>query len=276
MQLRFTGLLVAFVAIVGFVALQPGSSRDTAAAVVETGTPGTPGTSTTVPATATSTTVPATATVAASPTATSTPGPASAPVLLFPTSQCIGTFPFPTSANVTFFWIGPSNVSSIYLDVSTLDNNFADGTYITFVFPSGTTSFTLNGAQPGQALFWRVTGLGLNGQFVSSNFAGLTPCAPQRLLSTSWVCTGSGRATVTFRWAPTSSPGLLQFLDITLFNNGFAPNTFLGAGALPPDQQALIWPGILANSVHYWRVNTLTLFGWGPSQTGTFVAQCPL
>jgi hypothetical protein len=166
-------------------------------------------------------------------------------------------------------------VSAIYLDLTLFDNNFQDGTFITAVLPAGTTSFTWRGLLPGQAHFWRVTGQGLDGTWVMSNFASFTPCGTQRLLTTSYVCTGGGRATVIFRWAPSSSAGLLQFLDLTLFNNGFAPGTFLGAGPLPPDQQALVWPGILANTVHFYRVNNLTqFFGWGPSVTGTFVASC--
>jgi hypothetical protein len=33
------------------------------------------------------------------------------------------------------------------------------------------------------------------------------------------------------------------------------------------------WPGILANRVHYWRVNSF-LLGWQPSATGSFIAFC--
>jgi hypothetical protein len=162
----------------------------------------------------------------------------------------------------------------VYLDISLFDNNFQDGTFLTVVLPAGTTTFTWNGLVPGFAHFWRVTGQGLDGNWVMSDFQRFTPCGQQRLLDVQYSCTGGGRATVIFRWAPTSSPGILQFLDLTLFNNGFIPGTFLGAGPLPASQQAVVWPGILANVQHYYRVNTLTVFGWGPSLTGSFVAVC--
>jgi len=177
---------------------------------------------------------------------------------------------------VLFTWTGPTNVSAIYLDLSLFDNNFADGTYITVVLPSGTTSYTWDGIQAGVAHFWRISGQSLNGGWVMSDFQRFTPCGTQRLLAVEYTCTGGGRATVAFRWAPSSSPANFLFLDITLFNNNFAPNTFLGAGPLPPTQQALVWGGILANLVHYYRVNASSIFGWGPSLTGSFVAQCPL
>jgi hypothetical protein len=166
-------------------------------------------------------------------------------------------------------------VSAIYLDLSVFDNDMADGTYFSVALAPGTTSYTWNGLQPGIAHFWRVTAMGLNGDWVTSGFGQFTPCGTQRLLTVVYDCTSGSRATVTFRWAPTSSPGLFQFLDLSLFNNDFAPGTFLGAGPLQGSSQALTWPAILANATHYFRVNTFTIFGWGPSLTGTFVARCP-
>lgn len=267
---RFTVLLAAFGLVVAIAAFTPGAAGRVAA-VVDTPT-ATPTATSTVTLTPTLT---VTATLTATATSTPLPGPATAPSLGFPTSVCNGSFPFPSSADVTFTWSGPTNVSAIYVDLSLLDNNFADGTFVTAVLTPGTTSFTWLGLAPGQPHFWRVTGQGLDGNWVMSDFGRFVPCGTQKLLGVSWVCTGSGRATVTFRWAPSSSPGFLQYLDLTLFNNGFAPGTFLGAGALAPSQQALVWPGILANIQHYYRVNNLTqFFGWGPSLTGTFVAAC--
>jgi hypothetical protein len=163
----------------------------------------------------------------------------------------------------------------LYLDLSVSDNNFQDGTYATVVLPGNATSYTWPGIQPGVAYFWRVTGLGANGTWVLSDFGRFTPCAPQQLLALSYTCTGGGRATVVFRWAPTSDQSIFQFVDLSLFNNGFAPNTFLGSGPHAGNVQAIVWPGILTNIAHFWRVNAFTIFGWGPSLTGSFVAQCP-
>jgi hypothetical protein len=273
MHVRFAGILALFALVVAVAALRPGGA-DNAAALLATVTDTPVPTNTPVPTdtpvpTSTPTTVPAT------PTATATPQPATVPLLNFPTSQCVGSFPFPSSANVTFSWTGPQNVSEVHLDLTQFDNNFQTGTFATAVLSPGTTSFTWLGLTPGQAYQFRVVGVGLDGNNVSSDIVRFTPCGTQRLLILAYVCTGGGRATVTFRWAPTSSPALLQYLDLTLFNNNFAPGTFLGAGAMPPSQQDLIWPGILANVQHFFRVNELTVFGWGPSQTGTFIAFCP-
>jgi hypothetical protein len=270
MRLRFIGLFGAFVLVTTVVALRPGSSQP-AGAVLQTETPTEEPSNTPTSVTDTAT---ATATTTTTPTATSTPGPSAEPVLGFPTSVCNGAFPFPTTASVTFNWSGPTNVVRVYLDLSLFDNSFVDGTYLTMVLAPGTTSYTWNGLIPGFAHFWRISGERADGTFVSSDFRRFTPCAAQRLLDTQYTCTGGGRATVTFRWAPTSSPGILQYLDLTLFNNGFAQGTFLGAGPLDPAQQAVVWPGILANVQHFFRVNTLTVFGWGPSLTGSFVAVC--
>jgi uncharacterized protein YkwD len=79
----------------------------------------------------------------------------------------------------------------------------------------------------------------------------------------------NGYASVTFGWTP--SAGVVQWLDISLFNNGFASGTFLGAGPMGLGQNALTWDGIKPGMMHYWRVNTLTSAGWVPSATGQFV-----
>ena len=270
---RIIGLLLAFSAVMAVIAFRPGG-EGAAVALLQTETP----TSTTEPSststsTATTASPTATATVTRTPAVTPTPGPVANPVINFPTSACQGGFP-PSSANVTFTWTGPTNVSQIYLDLSAIDNNFVDGTYTTFVLSPGTTSLTRSGLQAAVAYLWRVTGLGLNGDWVTSDVGQFTPCGTQRLLDLTYTCTGGGRATVTFRWAPASSPAFFQFLDLTLFNNNFVPGTFLGLGPMAPTQQAQVWPGIIANAIHYFRVNTFSFFGWTPSGTGSFVAQC--
>lgn len=272
MRVRFIGSLLAFALILGVVALRPGAI-DTAVAVLQTETPTITNTPVNTNTSTATTTASTTATVTRTPTVTSTPGPSLAAVRNYPEADCIGGFP-PTSANVTFTWTGPTNVSNIYLDVSVFDNSFQDGTYITIVLPAGATSFKWNGLQAGIAHFWRVTGQGLSGDWSMSDFGSFVPCGRQVLLNLSYNCTGGGRATVTFRWAPSAGPGFFQFLDLSLFNNGFIPGTFLGAGPLPGTQQALVWQGILANAVHYYRVNAFTVFGWAPA-VGSFVPSCP-
>lgn len=83
----------------------------------------------------------------------------------------------------------------------------------------------------------------------------------------------NGSASVTFSWTPGS--GVVQWLDISLYNNGFAGGTFLGAGPMGLGQSSLTWNGIKPGLVHYWRVNTLTSAGWIASATGQFVPCAP-
>jgi hypothetical protein len=61
-----------------------------------------------------------------------------------------------------------------------------------------------------------------------------------------------------------------QWVDLSLFNNGWEWGTFLGAGPLPPWQSSLTWDGLLPGYWHYLRVNTLTPWGWVPSHTIAF------
>lgn len=266
MKYRFAGLVAAFLVIAVLVALRPGVEQ-TAVALLQTETP----TVTTTAATSTST--PGTPSPTVSPTVTTTPGPPGTLVANFPQSACIGPFP-PASANVTFSWSGLTNVVAIYVDLSLFDNNFQDGTYISSQQPASTTSFTWNGLVAGQPHFWRVTALGANGQWVSSEFLRFVPCGVARIVGVSHACTGGGLSMVTFRWAPSSSPGFFQFLDLSLQNNGFAPGTFLGAGPLPATQQALIWSGIIANQQHFFRANVNSIFGWSASQTVAYTPVC--
>lgn len=101
-------------------------------------------------------------------------------------------------------------------------------------------------------------------------------------------CSGAGRVTVTFSWVP-SLIGDGQWVDLTLFNNGFVWGTFLGAGPILmipwyDGVYSYTWEGLLPNTTHYWRVNTF--FGpyfiegrwlpenpWMASATYTFVTR---
>ncbi len=81
---------------------------------------------------------------------------------------------------------------------------------------------------------------------------------------------GNGTASVSFSWTPVAGASM-QFLDISIFDNGFAPGSFLGS-PLSPTQSTLVWNGILTDAPHVWRVNALTPSGWVSSDTGAFVA----
>lgn len=77
-------------------------------------------------------------------------------------------------------------------------------------------------------------------------------------------------ANVTFNWTPVIG-AWGQWLDLSILNNGFAPDTFIGHGPLPPDTGSAMWPGLAPGVRHYWRVNSLTEAGWVTSATGSFI-----
>jgi hypothetical protein len=88
-------------------------------------------------------------------------------------------------------------------------------------------------------------------------------CLPENTIRAHFLWTSSGQGE--------------QWVDLSLFDNGFAPGTFLGAGPLPPGQYTFVWDGLIPNATHYVRVNTLTAEGWAPSQTLIFSTpgDCP-
>ena len=81
-----------------------------------------------------------------------------------------------------------------------------------------------------------------------------------------------GTAAVTFSW-PAPPPGAIQqWLDLSLFNNGFAPGSFAGAGPFDPQTTSFTWDGILSGLTHYYRLNVVYADGWHAGPTGTFTS----
>jgi hypothetical protein len=111
---------------------------------------------------------------------------------------------------------------------------------------------------------------GLSSGSLSSPFAAskaeAAPATSLRLTSLSCLPGGSVRMEVA--WNP-SGHGV-QWLDLSLFNNNFAPGTFIGAGPLSPGQNVLFWDGLLPGRPHFIRVNTASPEGWTPTQTLSF------
>jgi len=191
-------------------------------------------------------------------------------VLGFPAATCAGVPP--SAASVAFTWQAPAGASTQWLDLSLFDNGFAAGTVLgAGPLSPDANSLVWSGLRPGLPHYWRINALTPQG-LVASTTGAFVPCGGPSLRTPTYTCTGAGRASVTFRWAA-GSPAGNQWLDLSLFNNGFLPSTFLGAGPLFPAAQEVTWPGILANTVHFYRVNAL-IWGWNPSETGTFVAFC--
>ncbi|MPZ50848.1 MAG: hypothetical protein GEU75_16375 [Dehalococcoidia bacterium] len=81
-------------------------------------------------------------------------------------------------------------------------------------------------------------------------------------------CLPDNTVSVVLRWT-TNRVGP-QWVDLSLFNNNFAEGTFLGNGPLFAGQSGLVWNGLLPATWHFLRVNTLTPFGWFPSETKVF------
>lgn len=75
-------------------------------------------------------------------------------------------------------------------------------------------------------------------------------------------------ATVNFTWQPVI--GKTQWLDIST-DEWFAPGSFKGHGPLQMELSSLTVQNLPANTVHYWRLNTLSESGWSTSETGAFV-----
>jgi hypothetical protein len=64
-----------------------------------------------------------------------------------------------------------------------------------------------------------------------------------------------------------------QWFDVSLQNNGWIWNTFVGTGPIAPNQGTYVWEGFVPGARHYLRVNTLTSVGWYESATVSFVTR---
>lgn len=85
-----------------------------------------------------------------------------------------------------------------------------------------------------------------------------------------------GSIAVTFAWPET--PGALQtWVDLSLFHNGFLPDTFLGVGRVVFPGSTFTWDGILPGVRHFYRVNVFYPDGWATVASGSFttMADCP-
>ena len=82
------------------------------------------------------------------------------------------------------------------------------------------------------------------------------------------TCTTSG-VDVVFHWTPASEGNGVQYLDLSQYST-FPPGQFISVGPMPSNQNAFYWPGLMANAVHHWRINTLIDGVWYTSSVGTF------
>jgi len=88
-----------------------------------------------------------------------------------------------------------------------------------------------------------------------------------------------GSIAVTFAWPPTTG-ALQQWVDLSLSDSGFLPDTFLGVGSVVPTRwthNTFTWDGILPGLSHFYRINVLYPDGWVAVASGSFVSigDCP-
>src|SRR4051812_29553762 len=88
-------------------------------------------------------------------------------------------------------------------------------------------------------------------------------------------CNPDGTLSVMITWTAYNTGA--QWLDLSLYNNGFAPGTFVGFGPVGPNVNFVTWTGILNNTTYYLRMNTQTSTAWYPSETISFTTSpCPI
>jgi hypothetical protein len=85
------------------------------------------------------------------------------------------------------------------------------------------------------------------------------------------ACGGDGTVNLFVAWTPPASG--VQYVDVSLSDNGFADGTFNSYGPLGPSTANLEWSGISPSTNYYVRVNTLTQNGWESSPTMGFTTR---
>jgi hypothetical protein len=78
----------------------------------------------------------------------------------------------------------------------------------------------------------------------------------------------AGTVRIVFNWTGGNPAAVEQWLDLTVFNNGWLDGTFLSAGPMQGGVAEYAWQGIAQNTQHYVRVNQQLGNGtWDPSPT---------
>ena len=220
-------------------------------------------------------------------------GPASARLLGVSTA-CSRNYP--GRARITFMW-DASLGEHLWLDLSIFDNGFRPGTFIgagpfpVSLEPYGleSGSFTWDDLAPTVRHFWRVNAVQAGYWAPSATASFVTPdCRFERPGAATQMdiwrqeCAFDEKGTriVTFTWLPAIAralPELVreQWLDISIFDNNFAPGTYVGI-PVPKNVGVFVVRGITGSARHYWRINTFAVHTWNRSNIHYFDAiQCP-
>ncbi len=166
--------------------------------------------------------------------------------------------------NVTFLWT-PSGQGTQWLDLSLSNNGFVPGTFVSVGSLSPAQyAFSWEGLVQGAVHFLRVNTLTPQGWQPGPTYSFTTrtcqAAASRPLLMEQHCGTTPGTVSVTLRWTPGVEGQ--QWADLSLFNNGFKPGTYIGLGPIAAGTEALVWDGLLERTVHIARINTLTSVGW--------------
>jgi hypothetical protein len=182
----------------------------------------------------------------------------------------------PGTTEVTFAWPAAPGAQTVWLDLSLYSTGFDAGAFAgAGPFASNVTSFTWTGITADTRYYYRVNALYADGwhalktgSFVSGQCGSHT--VPFQSITQACSATAPGNVDISFAWSPALLPGASQWLDLSIYDNGFAPGTFLSKGPLPNGQSGLTWEGMPPGLVYYWRVNTLAADGWHGSPGWSF------
>ncbi len=192
-----------------------------------------------------------------------------------PRQFCSGTVAGDIQAELQW---APLQSGDQWLDLSLANNGFAPGTFVTVgpLVPT-TSDFLWDGLAAGRTHYIRVNTLTPAGwvpsettTFATGTCFGAT--SPPLANAVSFACAADSTILGAFAWAPAQPKGVVQWLDLSTTNNGFAPGTFVSAGPLNPGDSSFTWTGIRPSTTHYWRVNTWTGSTWVASNTSSFTS----
>jgi hypothetical protein len=192
--------------------------------------------------------------------------------ILLVSQDCISS----TQLRITLQW-NASGDGQQWIDLSLQNNNFAPNTFISLgpLAPNQNTA-VWEGLLPSMTHYLRInTNVGGNWQPSGTVFWTTPSCAGfqgvTNLRLVSQECLLDGTVRINLAWEAIGQG--TQFVDLSLQNNGFAPNTFVGLGPFAASVETLTWDGILPGLTHYLRVNTLVNNVWIPSQTLVFTTR---
>jgi hypothetical protein len=100
--------------------------------------------------------------------------------------------------------------------------------------------------------------------------------AVNQLYLNQW-CLPDGSVRVKFDWGGNDPSARQQWLDLSLYDNGWIWGTFLGSSPMPANQHSLTWDGLISGTTHFVRINQELAPGvWDPSPTYYWTTlRCP-